>query len=121
MSWPTATSRTGPLRAITRNSACGWPSISKRRWIAAFLNPQNKLLERRNGIMKRGLIALATALGLVGGAWQMSSAHGPHHAQPVTAPPCEPGYQMVQVTEMQTVERTVCKIVPETKQIKKWV
>src|SRR5262245_47201740 len=36
-------------------------------------------------------------------------------------PPCEPGFQWVQVTEMKEVCRDVCKIVPDVKKTTKWV
>jgi hypothetical protein len=36
-------------------------------------------------------------------------------------PPCEPGYTYVPETQVKEVERYVCKLVPYTKQTKKWV
>jgi hypothetical protein len=46
---------------------------------------------------------------------QSSAAHEPLHARRGAVPACEPGFQMVEETTYQNVERIVCKMVPEVK------
>jgi hypothetical protein len=67
---------------------------------------------------KIGLTLLLVSAALVS-SLPASLASGLLHKH--NLPPCEPGYQWVQVTEIQEVCREVCKIVPDVKKTTKWV
>lgn len=65
--------------------------------------------------MKKGIVTLFSLSLLLAFTLQHCPASGPRPG----LPPCEPGYQWVEVTTYKEVAHYACKIVPDIK--KKWV